>query len=169
MTRTQGNSNPTGKESPAATKRSAPKKRGVVLGLVAALLLGTAAAGIVAVRTRSRANPAEVKPLPETVLHLETFVVNLSDDDRTYLRVGIDLAVVEPEAKKGEKEGAESSGNVAEIRDTILGVLTATESTALMTSEGKQHIKEVLRNTLNTRIPELKVRDVYFTEFLIQR
>lgn len=169
MTRTQGNSNASGKESPATAKRSAPKKRGVIFGLVAALLLGTAAAGIVTVRARSRAHPAEAKPLPETVLHLETFVVNLSDDDRTYLRVGIDLAVVEPEIKKDEKEGAEPSGNVAEIRDSILGVLTATESTALMTSDGKQHIKEVLRGTLNARIPELKVRDVYFTEFLIQR
>jgi len=167
MTRTQGNSNASGKEAPAAGKRSAPKKRGVIFGLVGALLLGTAAAGIVA--SRARAHPAQPKELPETVLHLDTFVVNLSDDDRTYLRVGVDLAVVEPAAKKGEKEGAEPPGNVAEIRDTILGVLTATESTALMTPEGKQHIKEVLRNALNTRIPALKVRDVYFTEFLIQR
>ena len=166
MTRTQGNSSATGKEPPAAGKRSAKKRKGIVLGLIVALLIGTAA-GIVVVRSHAR--PAAPRPPRETTLTLDTFVVNLADDDRTYLRVGIDLAVIAPETTKSSKEGAEGPGNTAEIRDTILGVLTSTKSTELMTPGGKQRIKDELRNSLNTRIPALKVRDVYFTEFLVQR
>jgi flagellar protein FliL len=104
--------------------------------------------------------PAGVK----STLHLETFVLNLSDaDQRAYLRVGIDLGL-NKEMKHGEE-----SATIAQVRDTILGVLAQGKVDDLLTAEGKTKLKENLAQALQQRMPQLGVEDVYFTEFLIQR
>jgi len=100
----------------------------------------------------------------KSTLHLETFVLNLSDpDQRSYLRVGIDLGL-DREPKRGEEPAP-----VAEVRDTILGVLAQGKVDELLTAEGKSQLKENLRTALQKRLPQLGVEEVYFTEFLIQR
>ena len=97
-------------------------------------------------------------------IHLETFVLNLADtDQRSYLRVGIDLGLNQ-ETKPGEE-----SVPVAQVRDTILGVLAEAKVNDLMTAGGKAKLKEDLLRTLQERVPQLNVAEVYFTEFLIQR
>jgi flagellar basal body-associated protein FliL len=48
-------------------------------------------------------------------------------------------------------------------------VLTAGKADALLTQEGKTQLKKNLVEALNHNVPELGVRDVYFTEFLVQR
>jgi len=58
---------------------------------------------------------------------------------------------------------------VARIRDSILSVLTVCKADSLLTSEGKTGLKKNLVNALNQSVPELGVREVYFTEFLVQR
>jgi flagellar FliL protein len=104
--------------------------------------------------------PAGVK----STLHLETFVLNLSDaDQRAYLRVGIDLGL-NKEAKHGEEPAP-----IAQVRDTILGVLAQGKVEDLLTAEGKTKLKQNLVQALHERMPQLGVEDVYFTEFLIQR
>jgi flagellar protein FliL len=100
----------------------------------------------------------------KSTLHLETFVLNLSDpDQRSYLRVGIDLGL-NKEMKHGE-----NNAPIAEIRDTILGVLAQGKVDELLTTEGKTKLKENLLTALQQRLPQLGVKEVYFTEFLIQR
>jgi flagellar FliL protein len=104
----------------------------------------------------------------KSVLHLESFVVNLADpEDNRFLRVGIDLGLENPVAAKG-KEG-ESAVPVARIRDSILAVLSTWHSDALLAPEGKQKLKQELVHALNDRVPELGVREIYFTDFLVQR
>jgi flagellar basal body-associated protein FliL len=100
----------------------------------------------------------------KSTLHLDTFVLNLSDpEQRSYLRVGIDLGLsVEP--KRGEYPAP-----VAEVRDTILGVLAEGKVNELLTESGKTKLKENLLAALRSRMPQLGVEEVYFTEFLIQR
>ena len=96
-------------------------------------------------------------------MHLETFVMNLADtDQRSYLRVGIDLGL-HNEPKRSE------ALPVAKVRDTILGVLAVAKVDDLLTSAGKNQLKQDVLHALQTRIPELGVEEVYFTEFLIQR
>jgi len=97
-------------------------------------------------------------------LHLETFVLNLADNDqRSYLRVGIDLGLGR-ELGKGE-----NAPPVGQVRDTILGVLAQSRVEELLTAGGKAKLKEDLLHALQQRMPELEVEEVYFTEFLIQR
>ena len=99
------------------------------------------------------------------VLHLDTFVLNLSDrDDRAYLRAGIDLGL-----RSDSQTNKEEAPPVALIRDTILGVLAKAHSEDVVTPEGKQMLKEEILRALRERAPELGVEEVYFTEFLIQR
>lgn len=101
-----------------------------------------------------------------SVLHLETFVLNLADpNERAYLRVGIDLGLTT------ELQPNERSANppVALLRDTILGVLSLAKPQDLVTPQGKTKLKDDLLRALRGRAPALGVQEVYFTEFLVQR
>jgi flagellar FliL protein len=105
----------------------------------------------------------------KAVMHLESFVVNLADpEENRFLRVGIDLGLENaPAAKEGT--GGEGQVPIARIRDCILGVLSTWHSDALLAPEGKQKLKDELVHALQARVPELGVREVYFTDFLVQR
>jgi flagellar FliL protein len=108
-------------------------------------------------------------PRIKAVLHLEPFVVNLADpEENRFLRVGIDLGLETPLSAKGGKAG---DGEVpsAHIRDCLLVVLTTWHSDALLAPEGKQKLKDEIVHALRERVPELGVKEVYFTDFLVQR
>jgi flagellar FliL protein len=97
-------------------------------------------------------------------LHLDTFVLNLADPgQRSYLRVGIDLGLGIAKTKPDENLP------ISQVRDTILGVLSQYKAEDLLTEEGKARLKKAMLRSLQDRLPELAVKDVYFTEFLIQR
>lgn len=104
---------------------------------------------------------------------LEPLLVNLADSSGTaYLRAGITLQVADSEpaagAKKGEAAGSEKEADAA-IRDAALTVLGKQTSDQLLAAGGKQHLKNDLKTALAERITELKVVDLFFTEFLVQR
>ena len=139
------------------------KSKGRGLG-VAILLLVLAGVGIWFWSSRGTEVAPEQATKVRSTLHLETFVLNLADtDQRSYLRVGIDLGL-NREAKRGEELAP-----VGQVRDTILGVLAEAKVDELMTAAGKTKLKENLLHALQERVPQLGVEEVYFTEFLIQR
>jgi flagellar basal body-associated protein FliL len=106
-------------------------------------------------------------PLVKGVLHLEAFVVNLADpEENRFLRVGIDLGLENPFPTKESKEG---DVPIPRIRDAILAVLSTWHSDALLAPEGKQKLKDEVVHALRERVPELGVKEVYFTDFLVQR
>ncbi len=127
------------------------------------LATATILVGWLTVRS-ARSAPPEESPQLRSVLHLDTFVLNLADS-KAFLRVGIDLNLVR--AAKSEPGQADTS--VALIRDTIIGVLVSAKADELLTPEGKSQLKNQLVQALRQRVPELGVEEVYFTEFLIQR
>jgi flagellar FliL protein len=97
-------------------------------------------------------------------LHLETFVLNLADrEQRSYFRVGIDLGL------KREIGKGENAPPIGQVRDVILGVLAQAKVDDLPTATGKLKLKDDVLHALQERVPGLEVREVYFTEFLIQR
>jgi len=99
----------------------------------------------------------------KATVHLDSFVLNLADaGQRSYLRVGIDLGI-------GRELGRDNPPPVALVRDTILGVLAQAKVEELLTARGKENLKAELLRTLNQRVPQLEVREIYFTEFLVQR
>jgi flagellar basal body-associated protein FliL len=128
-------------------------------------LIALAATGFWFWRSQSgdAARADSVSPVQST-LHLETFVLNLADSDqRAYLRVGIDLGLDQ------DSKHAQELVPIAEVRDTILGTLGEAKVDDLMTSAGKANLKENVLHALQQRVPDLRAREVYFTECLIQR
>ena len=118
-------------------------------------------------RAAAKPEPTKDEPKVKSVLHLETFVINLADaDEKSYLRIGIDLGLAQ-ETKS--KEGQGPTEAVPLVRDVIVGVLSVCHTQELLTPEGKAKLKTDLLGALRQRAPELHVEEVYFTEFLIQR
>jgi flagellar FliL protein len=108
-----------------------------------------------------------------TVLPLESFTVNLADrEDGRFLRTTLSLGVdgTLPTLTKPESKAVEAGGvSMATIRDSIITVLAQCKSNDLLTPEGKLKLKSDLVSALNRDVPGLQAREVYFTEFLVQR
>jgi flagellar basal body-associated protein FliL len=119
-------------------------------------------------RAAQTANGSDDSEAVKSVVHLDSFVVNLADTDQAaFLRVGIDLGIGQvPKGRPGLDKG---SLELPKVRDAILTVLTASQSSDLLAADGKTKLKQRLVTSLNQEIPELPVKEVYFTEFLVQR
>lgn len=119
--------------------------------------------------------PTQTSSAKTHALVLEPLVVNLADGNgAAYLRVSIALNVVDvtgdpaKEGKKGEDAKAAKETDAA-VRDTALAVLGRQSSESLLAADGKERLKKELKDALAERNPEIKVADLYFTEFLVQR
>ncbi|WP_161571004.1 flagellar basal body-associated FliL family protein [Granulicella sibirica] len=117
---------------------------------------------------------------PKThAIALEPILVNLADPGgRAYLRLGLTLRVMDDEPVKGEKpkeekveKGVPKGPSEAEtaVRDTVLTVLGQQTADGLLEPEGKEALKDKLRVALAAHNPTLKVTDLFFSEFLVQR
>jgi flagellar FliL protein len=152
------------------------KRRQARWGRAVLLVLGLAVLTVVGSLGCKKSSPAPSGPgkgapasKVKAVMHLEPFVVNLADqEENRFLRVGIDLGLESPLSGK-EGKGGEGEVPTARIRDCILAVLSTWHSDALLAPEGKQKLKDELVRALRERTPELGVKEVYFTDFLVQR
>jgi flagellar FliL protein len=107
---------------------------------------------------------------------LDPILVNLADPSgHAYLRLGLALAIEEgPEVTSPSlSAGAAHPLNLPRereipIRDTVLAVLGQQTSGSLLAPDGKEHLKQELETALALHNPELKVRGLYFSDFLVQ-
>jgi flagellar protein FliL len=130
-------------------------------------------AGVWFVQQRERSADAaptrESSSGPKYVVHLEGFTVNLADPEEThFLRTTMDLGI-DGLPDGGQKDKAALALPIPRIRDAILSVLTVCKANDLLTPEGKAQLKKNLIDAVNRSVPEIGVREIYFTEFLIQR
>lgn len=95
---------------------------------------------------------------------LEPFVVNLMDHCGTkYLKVTIQLEISDTKLTEKVKKN-----KTPQIRDAIIAILTNKISDELITSEGKLFLKDEIKQNMNLIFDENTVKNVYFTEFIIQ-
>lgn len=157
-------------DQPQAESTAKKKSRTLPLLIVALAVVVGGLLWFASRRHAAKAATAASAAGAETVkssLHLESFVVNLADPETAFLRIGIDLGLSDmPPSSKSEDK---ASPLLPKVRDCVLSVLTTWQSDALLASEGKTKLKEQLLNALHSQVPELPVREVYFTEFLVQR
>jgi flagellar basal body-associated protein FliL len=157
-------------------KADQPAARSSAGVLVMAIILGLACGGGTvwfamqgSHETSATKTEAEDPPLPKYIVHLDGFTVNLADSEEThFLRITIDLGVDHIPGINEKQKDSEGFPK-ARIRDAILSVLTICKADVLLTTAGKLQLKKDLIEALNRTIPDLDVREAYFTEFLVQR
>ena len=118
-----------------------------------------------------------VGPATTHAMVLEPLLVNLADGGgSSYLRVALTLRVADVADKKSSKandeKGKDDKGTedaVAAVRDTVLTVLGRQTADGLLAADGKEHLKTELKAALAEHNADLKVKDVFFTDFLVQR
>lgn len=157
----------------SGTTAAATKSSGVSLLTIAVLAVvgGGGSAWFVMQRARTAevGRSPDAGTVPKYIVHLEGFTVNLADTEEThFLRVTMDLGIDRlPEGV--EKDHMAAGMPVARIRDAVLSVLTVCHAAQLLTPDGKLQLKKNILESLQHNVPELDIRDVYFTEFLVQR
>ena len=178
---------PSDAASETATEQASKKSsRGILFAILGLLVVAGAVGGFLFFRhhktTRSAnasaagssaAAAKQPAPIATVDLPLDPFVVNLADTGgHSYARIGLTLQLAAPAAtgKKEKKEAsADASGPRDMVRDTVITVLNQEQSTDLLAPGGKEHLKQAIRSAVAARDPQVKIIDIYFTEFLIQQ
>ena len=92
---------------------------------------------------------------------MEPFLVNLADPGQLrYLKVTLHVET--------HQKGEEFEKRLPQTRDSVLTILCSKNSRDIMTSEGKNALREEIKEKMNHLLTETKVRNIYFTEFVIQ-
>jgi len=113
----------------------------------------------------SRPNPADKKDELKIVFPLESFIVNLADKTglgKRYLKVTLALEVNDVDKKKMVE------AHEAELRDNVLLLLSSQTFAEISTMDGKLELKQALLSRINQAIGTVVVRNLYFTEFVVQ-
>ena len=94
---------------------------------------------------------------------LDPFTVNLvsSNADR-YLKCKINFELDSPELQQ------ELDKKIPAIRDMIISILSSKSVEEIQTAKGKEKLKEEIKRKVNSILNTGEIRNVYFTEFVIQ-
>lgn len=99
------------------------------------------------------------------LVSFDPFVVNLADPVPRFLRVSMQLVVESPEQASTLEH---SKVAIPQARSVILELLTTQTSDVLVTSEGKSSLRAAIVEKVSRDIPEFKVFDVLFSDFVVQ-
>lgn len=162
--------------APAAAAAPAPAKKKPLVLIIAivVVLLGGGGGAWFFMRGGAEAQAAEeekeekedkVKLSERGLVQLEPFIVNLADDGgKRFLRASIQL-VVEDEAEALEFE--EKPVLTMGARSAIVDTLTGEYSEDLATPEGKNELREMLKEHVSEAL-KIEIVDVLFSDFVIQ-
>jgi len=132
--------------------------------------------------------PALAQPGSGVMINTGTKIINLTDPSgRKYIRVAVVLefnppAAEEPTTKKssgghGAEEVAadpvttftsEITAKLPVIDDNIITLLSSKSFEQLYTAEGKEGLRNEIRDRINQALPGYTVIAVYFTEFVVE-
>lgn len=131
----------------------------------------------------------EAQPGEGMMVNMSTKIINLSDPSgRKYIRLTVVLEF-NPEPVDEEAEASSSGGGhggseeavdpyAAQLEkinarmplmdDIVITTLSTKSFDELYTAAGKEALRKEIQDAINSRLPELKVISVYFTEFVVQ-
>ena len=163
-----GAANSEGKSSKSSMKL-------IIIGIVAVILAGGGYVGWVkfikqpaeAKETGGKALSGKEATAPEDdvgqVFGMETFLVNLTDrGGKRYLKTKITLEL------SSEPAVEEATARMPQLRDGILLLLSSKSMEEIQGIEGKIALRSELVMRVNQILKQGKVRNLYFTEFVIQ-
>lgn len=123
-------------------------------------------------------DPSKPKEALGPVVPVGDFIVNLADPGHThYLKTSIVLQLAaDPNAKKGGGDGDDPAKALATemapympaYKDAIISTLSSKTAAILEEPAGREEVKAELIALLNSRVPEKKVMEIYFTDFVIE-
>ncbi|AHI06942.1 flagellar protein FliL [Bdellovibrio bacteriovorus W] len=103
----------------------------------------------------------EEKEVIGKVIPLETFIVNLAGSKgRKVAKVNMELEV------KGNHVLEEIEKRKAQVRDIIIILLSAKTYEEVSTREGKDNLRNEIKDTINSFLVQGKISNVFFTEFI---
>jgi flagellar FliL protein len=145
-----------------------PKKSKLKLIIIASAVLVLGAGGFFGWKWyagKKAEGDTDQKQHVSLVFPLKSFIVNLADNTgagKRYLKISMELEV------GGEEKKAMIETHIAELRDTILLLLSSRSLKEVNTLEGKLELKQALLARMNSVLGEGLIQRVYFTEFVVQ-
>lgn len=103
----------------------------------------------------------QAKSFVGKVVPLETFIVNLAGSKgRKVAKVNMELEL------KGDGVAEEIEKRKAQIRDYIIIILSSKTYEEISTKEGKNNLRNEIKDTINSYLTKGKISNVFFTEFI---
>lgn len=103
----------------------------------------------------------EEKAFVGQVIPLESFLVNLAGSKgRQLQKVNMEFEI------QGEKTAEEIEKRKAQIRDIIIITLSSKSYDEVSTREGKDNLRNEIKDTVNNFLTTGKIKNVFFTEFI---
>jgi flagellar FliL protein len=111
--------------------------------------------------TDSYGKEAQKKNGETPIFQLEPFITNIGDRNR-FLKLSISIELSSPAV--AEKAKAKTGA----IRDALIMLITSKTPDDISSSEGKQQLKDEVLTRLNQILGEGSVKNIYFTDFVMQ-
>ena len=143
----------------------------ILTGVFATLALSLASVIFTVMFLNNKADVGKqkvIEPRPQLgkLEKMGSFMTNLADVEEThYLRSVIEL---EQNYGSAPEFGNEIGNRKSQLRDVIIATLSAKTSEELRTPEGKEGLKQELKERINSVLAKGQIARVYFTEFAIQ-
>lgn len=163
------------KEAPAVS--GGKKKQMIIIigAVVLALLVGAGTAfflhGKKAPEPEKKEEHAKEVPVPEVnkmadvgpMVDIEEFIVNIiSGDTAHYVKASLTIELTTEAGK------AEAEKRMPQMRDSILMLVGNKTFEELQDLQGKKQLKAEITSRINSFLKSGKVKDVYFTNFVVQ-
>ncbi len=145
--------------------------RWILIGVFATLVVSMVSAGLTFAFLQNKADIGKqkvIEPRPQLgkMEKMGSFLTNLSDVEEThFLRSVIDI---EQNYGSAPEFGNEIGNRKDQLRDIIIATLSAKTSESIRTPEGKEALKEELKERINSVLAKGQIARVYFTDFAIQ-
>ncbi len=158
-----GKETESGDQGKPEEKKKSPLIKIIILVVLLAILGGGGYVGYL--KFLKPPPPAPKEPPVEQSVSAEggSFLVNLSDPGgKRYLKVSMQFEL------SGQKASEELSRRNVEMRDLIIMLLSSKEYPEIGNASGKVSLKRELLTRINKMLRDGQVKEIYFTEFLVQ-
>jgi flagellar FliL protein len=169
-------SKPIVENKPEAEPGRKSGKRWILIGIAAFLLIAGGAAfwaipyfrgtGKASADAKGGHSGKAAAEQVKATLALEPFLVNLADTEESrFVKSSFQLGLTE---ELSEKEKEKDSVAIAAMRDSIITLLSSKTADQILTPQGKDKLREEIRQRVNAVSSEIKVVEVYIVDFVVQ-
>ncbi len=126
--------------------------------------LGIQGADMAAQQQPTQQQEVEAEPDLGIIVGLEEIIVTLQSAGKrpNYLRINVNLEV------EDQMCADLVVTRLAQLRDIVIMILSAKQSTEITSPEGKQGIRDEIYRQIAAKLPEGSLRNVYFSDLVIQ-